>query len=254
MTTITHTTNMALRSPRFVVNVEYPDDAVITVLSAAATFGFAVVYIATQLNLEDGLSATYMSFVLAAAMWIFSQEDNPMRVRRTAIAIVVVAGVSVAIFFGVLGCVVVGRIHWIELIILGPAFVLAAVLLRVACRQLRNQVAELEEKYYTLSEHNHKTACRVCGFEDEPKARRELWEPFYDARYGVYRPGIAYSYALKKYECGFARSGRCAEGPFEQPRDLAEHMLNEHWNDRFHCPGCLRSLRRVRRGGGGWGE
>ena len=254
MTTITHITNIALRPPRFVVNIEYPDDAVITLLGAAAAFGFAVVYIATQLDLKDALSATYMSFVLAAAMWILSQEDHPMRVRRTAIAIVVVAGVSVAVLFGVLGCVVAGRLHWIEIIILAPPFMLAAVLLRVACRHLRNRVAELEEKHYTLDEHSHKDACRVCGFEDEPKARHELWEPFYDARYGVYRHGIAYNYTLKKYECGFARSGRCTDGPFEQPRDLAEHMLNEHWDDRFHCPGCLRSLRRVRCGGEGWGK
>ena len=229
-------------------------DAVLAGMGTVTILVLACMYIATELDVQDRLPAAYMLFVLVGAMGIFVPEDDTMRARRTAAVIIVVAGVSVTFFFEILGCVVAGRIHWIELIILIPPFLLAALLLRAACRHLKRRVDELQQKHYTLPKDEHRLVCPVCGFEDEPKARHELWEPFYDARYGVYRHGIAYNYTLKKYECGFARSGRCTDGPFEQPRDLAEHMLNEHWDDRFHCPGCLRSLRRVRCGGEGWGK
>lgn len=196
-----------------------------------------------------------MLFVLVAAMGLFLPEENPTtRVRPRALGIVLVAGVSVAVFVGVLGFVVVGWLHWIELIILVPPFVLAGVLLRVACRQLKRRVEELQRKHYTLDGHRQENTCPVCGFEDEPKISYELWEPVYDVHRGRYVPGMLYSYALQEYECGFASNGKCTAWPFESPRDLAEHMLNVHWEDGFHCPGCLRSLRRVRcGGGGGWG-
>ena len=168
--------------------------------------------------------------------------------------IIMVPGVPVAVFVGVLGCVVLGWLHWTELIIFIPRFLLAAVLLRVACRQLKCRVAELQQKHYTLDGHRQENTCPGCGFRDEPEISHELWEPVYDVHRGRYMPGTLYSYASQEYECGFASNGKRADGPFESPRDLAEHMLDVHWDDGFHCPGCLRSLRRVRcGGGGGWG-
>lgn len=249
-------TKMAL-PPRFVPATIVIDgfgaDDMVAVVGGVAALAFACVYIATQLDFEDGLPAAYMLFVLVAAMGIFCREDHPTRVRPIAIGVLLVAGVSVVVLLGVLGCVVVGRIHWIELIILLPPFLLAAVLLRVACRKLKNRVNDLELKFYTLPSHAHAPTCPVCGFKDEPKPSHELWEPVYDARHEVYIPGMLYSYALQEFECAFAASGECTAGPFEQARDVAEHLMNVHWGDGFHCPGCLRSLRGVRCGGGGWG-
>ena len=216
--------------------------------------GILIVIVAVVMFLcdpEEKLPAGYMLFNLAASSALFCPENEPVRLRRTASLIVLVAGVSVAVLLGAVTCVVVGRIHWSELVLFVPPLLVAVGVLRVACPRLRSRMAELEQNY-TLDGHERRSACPVCVLRDEPKARHELWEPFYDARYGVYRAGIAYSYALKKYECGFASGGRCADGPFEQPHDLAEHMLNGHWDDRFRCPGFLRSLRRVRCGGG-WG-
>lgn len=214
----------------------------------------ACIYIATQLEFEDALPAGYMLFVLVAAMGIFLPDDYPMRVRRTAFLIVLVAGVSVVILLGlVLGCVL-ETMHWLELIISTPPFLLAVLLLRVACRQLKNKVDELERKYYTLDdEHDQRDmiACPICGFKDEPKANHELWTPFWDAHRRAFRPGLLYNSNLGKYQCGLVISGECTAGPFEGSRDLAEHLLGVHWGDGFHCPGCLRSLRRVRCGGGG---
>lgn len=150
---------------------------------------FACIYIATQLEFEDALPAGYMLFVLVAAMGIFLPDDYPMRVRMTAFLIVLVAGVSAAVALGlVVGCVL-GMMHWFELVISTPPFLLAVLLLRVACRQLRNKVDELERKYYTLDdEHDRRDviACPVCGFKDEPKANQELWTPFWDIRLLMY--------------------------------------------------------------------
>jgi hypothetical protein len=251
-------TRMSLPPRRLATTIVTHDsgaDATIAVVGGIAALVLVPIYIATQLDFEDGLSAGYMLFVLVAAMGLFCPEDHPTRVRPIAIGILMVAGVSVAVGLGVVGCVVVGWVHWIELIILLPPFLLAAVLLRVACRKLRRRVDDLQEKHYTLPSQAHKPACPICGFKDGPKTSHELWEPVYDARHGIYRPGMLYSYAFQEYECAFAASGECNDGPFEQPRDVAEHMLNVHWGDGFHCPGCLRSLRGVRCGGGcgGWG-
>jgi hypothetical protein len=244
--------------PRFVPTTIVIDgfgaDDMVAVVAGIAVLVLVPMYIATQLDFEDGLSAGYMLFVLVAAMGLFCPEDHPTRVRPIAIGILLLAGLSVAVLLGVLGCVVVGRVHWIELIILLPPFLLAGILQRVACRKLRNRVTELKQKYYTLPEHQQVTACPICGFKDEPKTSHELWEPVYDARRGTYRPGMLYSYALQEYVCAFAASGECTAGPFEQPRDVAEHLMNQHWGDGYHCPGRLRSLRGVRCGGGdGWG-
>lgn len=240
--------------PTISVTFDSGADAIVAVVGAVTALIFAPMYIATQLNFEDALPAAYMLFVLVAAMGIFCPEDSPTRVRPIAIGVLLLAGVSVAVLLGVLGCVAVGRIHWIELIILLPPFLLAGVLLRLACRKLKNKVNDLQEKYYTHPSHAHKPACPVCGFNDEPKSSHELWEPVYDARHGMYKPGMLYSYASQEYECAFAASGECTAGPFEESRDVAEHLMNVHWGDGLHCPGCLRSLRGVRCGGGdGWG-
>lgn len=237
------------------VTFDASPDAIVAVVGAVGALTFACACMATQLDLEDGLAAVYMFIVLATAMGLFLPEDKPTRVRSVAIGIILVAGVSVAVFVGVLGCVLVGRVHWIEVFILIPPFVLATVLLRVACRQLKRRVTQLELKHYALDGHRQENTCPVCGFKDEPKIGHELWEPVYDVHRGTYLPGMLYSYVLQEYECGFASNGKCAAGPFESPRDLAEHMLNVHWDDGFHCPGCLRSLGRVRcGGGGGWGS
>lgn len=216
---------------------------------------FACIYITTQLDFEDALPAAYMLFVLVAAMGIFLPEDYPMRVRMTACLIILIAGVSAAAVLGiVVGCVL-GMMHLLELVIYMPPFLLAVLLLRVACRQLKNNVDELERKYHTLDERDpdqkNMSLCPVCGFEDEPKSNHRLWTPFYDARRRAFRPGLLYNSTLGKYECGLVISGECSAGPFEDSRDLAEHLLGVHWGDGFHCPGCLRSLRRVRCGLGG---
>lgn len=216
---------------------------------------FACIYIATQLEFEDALPAGYMLFVLVAAIGIFLPDDYPMRVRRTAFLVVLVAGISAAVGFGlVVGCIL-GVMHWLELVISTPPFLLAVLLLRVACRQLKNKVDELERKFYTLDEHDpdqkDMCLCPVCGFKDEPKINHELWTPFWDAHRRAFRPGLLHDSTLGKYQCGLVISGECTAGPFEDSRDLAEHLLGVHWGDGFHCPGCLRSLRRVRCGGGG---
>jgi hypothetical protein len=199
-----------------------------------------------------------MLFVLVAAMGIFLPEDSPTRVRPIAIGTFLLAGVSAVVFVVVVGYAMAGGNHWIELVILLPPFLLAGVSLRVACRKLKRRVAELQEKYHTLPSQIHNTACPLCGFKHEPKTSHELWEAVYDARHSVYMPGMLYSYTLQEYECAFAARGECDDGPFEEPRDVAEHLMDVHRGDWLHCPGCLRSLRGLRCGGGsgggtGWG-
>lgn len=218
---------------------------------------FACIYVATQLEFEDALPAGYMLFILVPAVGIFLLDDCPMRVRMTAFLVVLVTGISAAVGFGLaVGCIL-GMMHRLQLVISTPPILLAVLLLRVACRQLKNKVDELERKYYTLDEHGpdleDMSLCPVCGSIDEPKTNHELWTPFYDAHRRAFRPGLLFNSVSGKYECGLAISGECSAGPFQHSRDLAEHLLGVLWGDGFHCPGCLRSLRRVRCGGGGGG-
>ena len=232
-------------------------NTVLTGVGAVACLVTASIYMATKLDFENALPAAYMLFVLVAAMRLFWLDDHPMRVRTTAVVIVLVARVSAAVACGLVVCCVLGTVHWLELVIFTPPFLLAVLLLRVACRRLKYKVVELERKYYTLDDDEHEqrdmAACPVCGFKDEPKTNHKLWEGFYDAGRRAFRPGLLYNSVLGKYVCGLVISGECSAGPFEHSRDLAEHLLGVHWGDGFHCPGCLRSLRRVRCGSGGGG-
>jgi hypothetical protein len=250
-------TRMSLRLLSAAAAFEYYLSIISTGVGAVACLVTACIYMAPKLDFEDALPAAYMLFVLVAAMGLFLPDEYPMRVRTTAVVIVLVAGVSAAVACGLVVCCVLGMVHWLELVIFTPPFLLAVLLLRVACRRLKNKVVELERKYYTLDDDEHEqrgtAACPVCGFRDEPKTNHKLWEGFYDAGRRAFRPGLLYNSVLGKYVCGLVISGECSAGPFEHSRDLAEHLLGVHWGDGFHCPGCLRSLRRVRCGGGGGG-
>lgn len=161
----------------------------------------ACIHIATGLDVEDRLPGSYLLFVLVAAMGLFVPEDNPTRVRPIALVIVLVAGVSAAVVGGlVVGCAK-GVLHWLELVIVMPPLLLAVLLLRVACRQLKNKVDELERKYYTVDvdyDQRVMIACPVCGIKDEPEANHELWTLFYDARRRAFRPGLLYNSASRK--------------------------------------------------------
>ena len=190
---------------------------------AVADWATACTYIANALDFEDALAAVYMMFVLVAAMGLFLPDDYPMRVRVSALVIVLLAGVSAAVVCGiVVGCFL-GVWHWLEMVVVvAPPLVLAVLLLRVACRQLKSEVDELERQCYTLDdEHEQKntSACPVCGFKDEPKANHQLWTPFYDAQRGAFRPGLLYNSTLGKYECGLVISGTlCTAGAFVKAR------------------------------------
>ena len=89
---------------------------------------------------------------------------------------------------------------------------------------------------------------------DQPKNSYRLWGPVYDSRIDAYRPGTLWDRVSGGHEYVFLGDAECGGvWSLEHSRDLAEHLLGVYLHDGFHCPGCLRSLRRVKcRGGWVW--
>lgn len=201
----------------------------------------------TKPNAQDLPILAYTFLLVAAAIGLVSPYNYPIRVRHTAAVIILIASTSLAVLVGLVVGFLIGAVPWYEIGFFIPPFWLATVILRVGCRELSYRADELTGKYYCLDEA--RLAYPVCGTRDRPKDRCELWGPRYHARCGVWVPGMLWQGSTGKYVCLLAGSG-CEDGPFEHSRDLAEHLLNVHWDDGFHCPGCWGSLRRVQRYGG----